>query len=236
MTLDEMKLLARSIGVERLTTSRLVSGVPVLLYGVTLTAGEQPTVEVLTGTDPAAGAELSQTVPSGERWKLLTLWARLVTSVTAADRYPRLVVDDGTNWLWITDPSAAHTANTAMSYTVGAGQPRQADVYAARVWAYPEDLWLLPGYRLRTDTPSLQAGDDWEAPQLLLAKWVYPRNGVNLYDGSNSQGELKLSLRVPAGESRVLRYDPPLFFRQGLYASLGGEIAALTLQTALFRE
>ena len=34
------------------------------------------------------------------------------------------------------------------------------------------DLILLAGHRIRTSTSSLQAGDDWGAPQLLVEEWL----------------------------------------------------------------
>jgi len=131
-------------------------------------------IRSITGADPAAGAEISQTVPTGARWRLSSLWARLTTSVTAANRYARLLVDDGSNWLWLSDPAAAHVASTTISYVAGQGAPRLDNVYATRSWAFPVNVLLGAGYRIQTATANLDAGDDWEAPQLLVEEWLEP--------------------------------------------------------------
>src|SRR4051812_18481105 len=40
----------------------------------------------LTGTDPAAGVEISETVPAGARWRLVAVRLLLVTSAVVANR------------------------------------------------------------------------------------------------------------------------------------------------------
>src|SRR3954467_4562200 len=54
----------------------------------------------ITGTDPAANVEISETVPAGVRWRILTLAATFATDATVASRVPALVIDDGTNQLF----------------------------------------------------------------------------------------------------------------------------------------
>jgi hypothetical protein len=50
----------------------------------------------IAGTTPGAGAEISETVPTGARWELLAFQATFVTSAAAANRVPQLTLDDGT--------------------------------------------------------------------------------------------------------------------------------------------
>src|SRR5262245_49862512 len=57
----------------------------------------------ITGTQPAAGAEVSETVPTGARWELLAFTVQLVTSAAAANRLPMLTLDDGTT-VYFRDP------------------------------------------------------------------------------------------------------------------------------------
>ena len=61
----------------------------------------------ITGTDPAAGVEISETVPTGVRWRLLSFAATFVTDGTVANRFPRLQIDDGANVILATTSTVA---------------------------------------------------------------------------------------------------------------------------------
>src|SRR6266851_3396315 len=61
--------------------------------------GEGAPLSISVST-PAAGADWSQTVPTGARWVVTALAAQLVTAVAAGTRAPRLIVDDGTTTLF----------------------------------------------------------------------------------------------------------------------------------------
>lgn len=63
-------------------------------------------VDVIVGANPAAGAEVSETVPAGETWCLLGVRVTLVTSATVATRQPILTLDDGTN-IFFENPAAS---------------------------------------------------------------------------------------------------------------------------------
>jgi len=49
------------------------------------------------GTDPGAGSEISETVPTNALWILHGIQYTLVTDATVANRVSDLVIDDGTN-------------------------------------------------------------------------------------------------------------------------------------------
>jgi len=131
-------------------------------------------ISSVAGSDPAAGAEWSITVPAGARWRVLGVIATLTTSATVASRIATLVVDDGTNWLY---NSAAQTAQGASQYVVycwGAALPSAATAGGVSNNPLPTGLDLAPGYRLRSSTANLQVGDDWSAPRALVQEWVEP--------------------------------------------------------------
>ena len=126
----------------------------------------------VTGTNPAAGVEISETVPTGARWRLNALASFLTPDATVANRTARLLIDDGTNILWQSEPGGVATAGAAWRYTAGAGIPRLAGAFDIQTWSLPTDLILLAGWRVRTLTASLQAADDWDAPFLLVEEWI----------------------------------------------------------------
>lgn len=129
-------------------------------------------IRSITGTDPAAGAEIVETVPTGARWRLLSLLGRLVNDATVASRQVRLVVDDGTTAFWQTDPPENHTASQDAFFMAAEGSARLGIISQTRTWMGPTHMIMLAGYRVRTSTANLQAGDNWGAPQLLVEEWL----------------------------------------------------------------
>ena len=127
----------------------------------------------VAGTNPAAGAEISETVPTGKRWRVLGLQFSLVTSATVANREVVIVVDDGTNTLFQSPSGANHAASLTWAYSAAAvGQPvAGATATTVRQINFPP-LLLPAGARIRTATTNIQAGDDYGAPRLLVQEYV----------------------------------------------------------------
>lgn len=123
------------------------------------------TLRLITGTDPAAGVEISETVPAGARWELLTLRAPLVTGAAAGTRRPRLTIDDGTTgYVFIPSPGTVGANDTRNFYwTAGLAQDTVFDT-GQNIAGLPTPLLLLAGHRIATDTSSIQAGDNYAAP------------------------------------------------------------------------
>lgn len=129
-------------------------------------------IRSITGTNPAAGAEVSETVPTGARWRLIALAVRFVTSATAANRFPILTFDDGTNVFFRADPPTQQTAGVDIGYVGGIGVERLTSTNDVRQWGFPVAMPLLAGYRIRTATAFIEADDNWGAPQLLVEEWL----------------------------------------------------------------
>jgi hypothetical protein len=143
--------------------------------GVTESSIEGPgLIRSITGTNPAAGAEISETVPTGARGLLKSLRASLVTDATVANRYPVLTLDDGTTVLdtYMVDSAQAASSTRAISWHP---QTPIAVVVATGVGVPISDNRILSeGYRIKTVTSGLVAGDNWGAPQLLVEEWIEP--------------------------------------------------------------
>lgn len=137
--------------------------------GVLYTADHGCKVRSVAGTNPAAGIEISETVPASVRWKLISVFFRLVTSATAATRRLHFVVDDGTNKLFDFPVGNTHLASLTRDYTIAhvgnVGNGIQDDDI---MQILPADAVLPTGFRVRTETTGIQVGDDFGAPQL----WV----------------------------------------------------------------
>lgn len=129
-------------------------------------------LRTIVGTDPAAGAEISETVPAGARWLFRALRAAFVADATVANRTPVLVFDDGTNIYASAGPNfnTPASSNFLFQYAdVGQGfvQSSQDIMVPA-----PANILLAGGHRIRTITGSIQAGDNWAAPVYSIEEWL----------------------------------------------------------------
>lgn len=129
-------------------------------------------IRSITGTNPAAGAEISETVPTGARWRLLAILATLTADANVANRVASIFIDDGTNVLIRQSAQSTQGASESRVYSWFPGSQRLALVGGDMTWAGSNRLILLAGSRIRTSTALLQAGDDWSAPQLLVEEWI----------------------------------------------------------------
>jgi hypothetical protein len=127
----------------------------------------------ITGATPAAGAEISETVPTGARWELLSFFATLTTSATVANRGPGLVFDDGVNVYMRTGTSVNQVASTAWNNTWSPGFSRAAELFAQTISnMLPVNVRLGSGHRIRTNTVAIQTGDQYSAVQYLVREWL----------------------------------------------------------------
>lgn len=129
-------------------------------------------INSVTGTLPSAGAEISETVPTGAIWQLKAFTFKLTTSATVANRIPHLIIDDGTNVLLDAPAPSTAGASGTTRYVTG-DNAIAAAVLDSTMWLQSvAALRLLPGYRIRTLTTSLQAADQYTAPQYLVTEWL----------------------------------------------------------------
>jgi len=129
-------------------------------------------LRAITGTDPAAGVEISETVPTGARWRPLAIRFALVTDATVANRESLLTFDDGATVFATSPPQGAQTASTTFTHNwLDTTTPRIALLSLVLNTPLPR-LDLLAAARVRTVTTNLQAGDNYGAPQLLVEEWL----------------------------------------------------------------
>jgi len=129
---------------------------------------------IVIGDDPAAGVEISVTVPGGRFWEILAVTLTLVTDATAANRRPTLLIDDGTTVALRSLSRADQTASITgrlcwadFGNTVGTTGGTEQQV------SLPAGLVVAPGWRIRSSTDLLQAGDNYAAPLLWVREIAY---------------------------------------------------------------
>ena len=135
------------------------------------------TIKLITGTDPSAGSEISETVPSGKKWRLISLFIELATDSTTADRKIKLVIDDGSTTFWNVNTHLNHPASDTRNYVFASGHQQDTDQTnfdndKIALLPLPNNLILKAGYRIQTITANLQSGDNYSAPKMLVEEWV----------------------------------------------------------------
>jgi len=130
---------------------------------------------VVTGTDPAAGVEITETVPTGAAWRLLSLGATLVTGIAAPARTPTLVLDDGATSYYTGVSTQASGASTTKRYFWSVNGSELITIAPIDgTGRLPSETVLLAGHRLRTLTDAFAAADNWGAPTLYVEEWIAP--------------------------------------------------------------
>jgi hypothetical protein len=129
-------------------------------------------IRAIVGTDPGAGVESTETVPTNARWRLLAHAITLVTAVAAANREVSLVLDDGTNVFLKSVSGFTQTASLTHNYfAFHHGSRNTVAQDLSHTYPIPR-VELMGGYRIRTFTTNLQAADNLGAPTLLVEEWI----------------------------------------------------------------
>lgn len=123
------------------------------------------------GVDPAAGAELTHTVPEFVRWRIISMTFNLVADATAINRLPKIEVEVNAARVALAPADAVQVASTTISYTAGHFGGRGSALGGAMLIPLPEHLILQDGDIIRTVTDSLQAGDNYGAPRFYVEEW-----------------------------------------------------------------
>lgn len=128
----------------------------------------------IQGTDPAAGVEIAEQLPTGARWDLLAVTARLVTDATAGNRFAVLQVELSSptppiqcTTTAVLAPSSSWDLCWAQNHLYNAVSPSGA-MHAP----LPSPMLLVGGGNFKTVTFSMAAGDNWSAPIYLVREWL----------------------------------------------------------------
>jgi len=131
-------------------------------------------IRSITGTNPPAGSEVTETVPAGARWRLISLAAHFTTDATVINRFISWTIDDGVTTLFWEDAAQLITANIGMWQVFNTTTQRHGSYSAPSQAPGPLAGVMSAGWRLSTLTTNLQPGDDWSAPQMWVEEWIEP--------------------------------------------------------------
>jgi len=130
----------------------------------------QGSIRSITGTDPAAGVEVSETIRTNSRSSMETFAVQVVGGAAAFT--PRWTIGDGTENLWrLTYPQV--DAAATRKYFAGLGiallEVQTLGPFNDAHQALPDMLWDQ-GYVIATS--SISADDNYAAPQFQLQEWL----------------------------------------------------------------
>jgi hypothetical protein len=119
---------------------------------------------VVRGAAPAAGADWSFVVPAGHVYRVISLYASLVTAVAVANRVVQLVASDGVASFLTIAPAAVQAASLTYGYAWWEHAPGALVGTGQAIPLVP--LVLEAGWSLASSTTAIQAADQWGAPAL----------------------------------------------------------------------
>lgn len=129
-------------------------------------------LQSVIGGDPAAGAEISVTVPGGEFWEVLSVVYTFVTSAVVSNRRSVLVFDNGTLTNLRSNTATDQTASLTVIYTFAGVGARANDLAQGDAMGMlPTPVYCAPGSRIRTATLNLDAGDNYGAPTIYARRY-----------------------------------------------------------------
>lgn len=128
----------------------------------------------ITGTNPAAGSEISETVPTGRQWLVHGVKFALVTAATAGSRRPHLVFNLTSTFEFNCFASIDQIISENKQYSCGeyGVVPDETDDNDIII-PIPTNIWLPAGGTIKTQTTNLAAGDDYSAPTLFVEEFFY---------------------------------------------------------------
>jgi len=132
----------------------------------------QGVIRIITGTDPAAGAESSETVPTNARWRILAYNIALTTDATVSNRNVTVQLRDAVSEYWRHPWFDAHAASLIRAHYFAQNVGRLAAVSNNFFNGELPNVIMDEGHRIATVTTNLQAGDDFGAPTLIVEEWI----------------------------------------------------------------
>lgn len=130
-------------------------------------------LRLITGTQPAAGSEILETVPNGARWQVLRFSAQLVTSAAAGVREPHFALTAGPTTETEVIPGVGQNPSVTMNWFWAPGVLNVASAGGNYVQVgVPDPLFVAGLENLTTHTLNLAAGDQWRFVSYVVREWL----------------------------------------------------------------
>jgi len=174
----------------------------------------------ITGTDPSAGNEISETVPANAIWMVGGIYSSLVTDANAANRRVHVLVDDGATTFYRSVSASVQAESLTNYYSIGPHGITAAVAATVHWIPLPPGLVLSAGSRIQTSTALIEAGDNWGAPQLSVVEWHDPavltdgtiRDNVKSYERPLGT-HVRIKTAVTGTSAPTYSYSATVFFK-----------------------
>ncbi len=114
------------------------------------------------GSDPAAGAEISETVPNGEVWKIKNMQTFLTTNATVGTRRPKFIIAPPVGPAHYLFAAFDQTASTGFAYIIEALGNEQDEVDGDIIKVLmPNEIIAPAGTVISTEINGGTVGDNW---------------------------------------------------------------------------
>jgi len=138
----------------------------------TIAFGVPGNIRSITGTMPAAGQNISESVPSNARWRLIAIRITLITSAVGTGRVMALTFDDGVNVFCSDTTPLIQPVSTVWVYNFADGFAGVVNTGSPVMAQIPQHLPLNQTWRIRTNIVNLDAADQLSAPQYVVEEWL----------------------------------------------------------------
>lgn len=141
------------------------------------------TIRTVTGTNPAAGAEVVEAVPAERKWRVMAVSVVRTNAGVGGNRGHSIVIDSGlaTQRLLMIDIGTATTIGTTRTLlwtfgnaTSAVGPLSTTDSGETLIIPdkFPYDVVIPAGYRIRTVTTGGDAADTYTGIFIQVEEWV----------------------------------------------------------------
>lgn len=130
-------------------------------------------MRAITGTNPAVGAEMAETVPEGALWELISLRMGFTTNAVAGDRRTVLILSLGLNTVYDAAQFQTVPASSGPILTWAQGLAFESSAGPNYINAgLPNGVRLSAGSLIYTVTAPFGVTDDYGAPNMLVREWL----------------------------------------------------------------
>lgn len=129
-------------------------------------------IRLIAGTTPGAGAEISEMVPAGARWRLQSFRALFTASAAVANRFITVTLSGSATeyfrQLDVTPITASLTGYVIFAPGIGL----QTNANTTHFFQYPAGLIFTQGHSIKTITAGIQGADQYSGVQYLVEEWL----------------------------------------------------------------
>lgn len=144
-------------------------------WPITNTSDKRPDggfLTTVTGTNPAAGADIIETVPTNEIWKLKSIRVRFVTDANVANRRIQLFFNINGTYVSTSFADVDQAASLARIYTFAPYGVLPATSYSDKILVViPDNIVMTGGSTIETLTTNKQATDNFDSPIVYVEKY-----------------------------------------------------------------